>query len=212
MTQPLSLPWPEQLSRCRRALNPHPPRPKAEPGRGHAAVALILRSGARGAEILYIERAAHPRDPWSGNLAFPGGRIDPTDGGIRQAAERETHEELGLDLRRAHYLGTLDDILGAHLPVRVSCCVYGLPEGEPAPLRPNHEVRDHFFIPLATLRDPERHIITGIDWNGGLRETPALVLSPPDRPLLWGITYRLTTQFLDRIGQPLPPPSALPAE
>lgn len=212
MPQPLPSSWSDQMVLFRRALNSHPPQRKAEPGRGHAAVALILRAGARGAEILYIERAAHPRDPWSGNLAFPGGRIDPTDGGIRQAAERETYEELGLDLSGAHYLGALDDIVGAHLPVRVSCCVYGLPEGDPLSLRPNHEVSHHFYMPLATLCAPGRHIIARIDWNGGLRKTPALVLLPPGRPLLWGITYRLTSQFLDRIGRALPPLTDLSAE
>ncbi len=212
MPQPRSLPWLDQLTRFRQALNPHPPQPKVEPARGHAAVALILRAGTQDAEILYIERAAHPRDPWSGNIAFPGGRIDPTDGGIRQAAERETREELGLDLSGAHYLGALDDIVGVHLPVRVSCCVYGLPEGEPTWLRRNHEVSDYFYMPLGEFRAPGRHIIARIDWNQALRETPALVLLPPDRPLLWGITYRLTTQFLDRIGRPLPPLTDLSAE
>ena len=211
MSQPLPSSWPDQLTRFRQALNPYPPQSKVEPERGHAAVALILRAGAWGAEILYIERAAHPRDPWSGDLAFPGGRIDPTDDGVRQAAERETREEIALDLSGAHYLGALDDIVGAHLPVRVSCCVYGLPEGEPVSLRPNHEVSHHFYMPLDTLRAAGRHIIARIDWNGGLRETPALVLLPPDRPLLWGITYRLTSQFLDRIGHPLPPLTDLSA-
>ncbi|MDY0268277.1 NUDIX hydrolase [Trichloromonas sp.] len=211
MPQPLLSSWPDQLTHFRRALNPHPPRMTSGPEHGHGAVALILRPGPQGAEILYIERAAHPRDPWSGDLAFPGGRIDPEDGGIRQAAERETYEEIGLDLRDADYLGGLDDIVGAHLPVRVSCCVYALPEGKNPPLRRNHEVSDVFYMPLDKLRAPARHIITRIDWNRAPRETPALTLLPGNRPLLWGITYRLTTQLLNRIGLPLLPPNVVSA-
>lgn len=212
MSQPLPSSWPDQLRRFRQALNPRPPLLPANSAHGHASVALILRAGPHGAEILYIERAAHADDPWSGNIAFPGGRIDAEDAGVRQAAERETREELDLDLTAAHYLGMLDDIVGVQLPIRVSCCVYGLPEGETARPRPNHEVSDFFYSSLEELRAPGRHIITRIHWKRTSRKTPALALLPPDRPLLWGITYRLTTQFLDRIGLPLPAPTILTAE
>jgi len=63
-----------------------------------AAVALILLTGPAGLEMLFIERARHDDDPWSGNLGFPGGKVEETDDGERQAAERETREEIGLDL------------------------------------------------------------------------------------------------------------------
>src|SRR6185369_3871770 len=60
-----------------------------------AAVAMILRQGPGGLEMLFIERAEHENDPWSGNLAFPGGKVEPGEE-PRQAAERETLEEIGL--------------------------------------------------------------------------------------------------------------------
>ena len=83
-----------------------------------AAVALILRQDASGLQALFIERAAHDNDPWSGNVGFPGGKIEKDDGSPQLAAERETLEEIGLDLRTAQYLGRLSDIAGAHLPVK----------------------------------------------------------------------------------------------
>ena len=73
-----------------------------EPARGFAAVAAVLD---RNLDLLLIRRAVHERDPWSGNMAFPGGRVEPEDDGPLAAALRETLEEVGLPLRRDALLG-----------------------------------------------------------------------------------------------------------
>src|SRR5262245_39852984 len=44
-----------------------------------AAVVAMVRPGRGGAELLLIERAEHPDDPWSGHMALPGGRYEPCD-------------------------------------------------------------------------------------------------------------------------------------
>ena len=62
--------------------------------RPHAAVAMVLSTATDGPEVLFIVRAPHDGDPWSGNLAFPGGRVATGDADPRQTAERETFEEL----------------------------------------------------------------------------------------------------------------------
>ncbi|KAJ2018236.1 hypothetical protein H4S04_003702 [Coemansia sp. S16] len=64
------------------------------------------------AQILFIQRAKYPGDPWSGHIGFPGGKRDPTDASDQVTAERETQEELGVDLTNPSnflYLGRLDD-------------------------------------------------------------------------------------------------------
>ncbi|KAJ2878267.1 hypothetical protein H4R27_005888 [Coemansia aciculifera] len=64
------------------------------------------------AQILFIQRAKYPGDPWSGHIGFPGGKCDPTDASDQATAERETQEELGVDLTNPGdflYLGRLDD-------------------------------------------------------------------------------------------------------
>ena len=70
---------------------------ESAPEHRDAAVALILRDSALGAEhspeMLIIQRASHPNDPWSGNLSSPGGKIDPEDSCAYAAAVRETLEE-----------------------------------------------------------------------------------------------------------------------
>jgi len=158
---------------------------------------MILREAKSGLEMLFIERAAHEQDPWSGNLAFPGGKIEAADITLRQAAERETWEEIGLDLRDARYLGRLSDVSGATLPVRVSCFVYGV--GETGPFNLNGEVRDAFWVPLAELLNAEQRVTATVRIGGRAQGHPAIRLSPPGKPLLWGLTYRLVEQFLELI-------------
>lgn len=158
-----------------------------------AAVALLLRYRVGGPELFFIERAHHPDDPWSGNIGFPGGRRDPVDLSLRHTAERETLEEVGVDLRPAAYLGRLSDIVGANLPVRVSCFVYGMAD----PIYPtlSDEVHDAFWYSLETLQAPQRQIIATVRFGERELQVPAVDLGLPGKAVLWGITYRLVGQF-----------------
>lgn len=175
-------------------LAPHLPLLISAPHPGRSAVALIMRTGDDGPEVLFIRRAPDERDPWSGNLAFPGGRIDPGDLSPRHAAERETREEIGLRLEEARLLGRLDDVTGAHLPVLVSCFVYALLLDQP--LCPNREVAEVFWFPLTQLLDADRHTLIEVEFGGQKFLRPAIPLLP-GRPVLWGITYRLVMQLLN---------------
>ncbi len=97
------------LSSIRTRIAEHRPQlfPAGENTR-EAAVAVILRPDDADTRILFIKRAEKRGDPWSGHMAFPGGHREPRDPDLRSAAERETLEEIGLDLERAEYLGPLD--------------------------------------------------------------------------------------------------------
>lgn len=75
--------------------------------RRQAAVAIVLREAESGIELLFIKRAEFEGDPWSGHMSFPGGHRDATDRGLREAAERETFEEIGLRLANGEYCGPL---------------------------------------------------------------------------------------------------------
>ena len=82
-----------------------------------ASVALVLRQGNRGCELLLIRRAERPRDPWSGDVALPGGGVEESESDL-EAAIRECQEEVGLNLSGGgfSYVGQLDDRIARRTP------------------------------------------------------------------------------------------------
>lgn len=185
------------MEKIRGSLAAH--RPQVLPAdRAHAAVAMILRESGTEPDLLFILRAPCLDDPWSGDIGFPGGRLNSDEADPRQAAERETREELGLDLARVEYLGRIDDLYGVTLPVLVSCYVYALQEIPP--LSPNYEIAETLWFPLGELLNPERHHPARLVYRGRTITAPAVDLIGPDRTVLWGITYRLIDSFFKIIG------------
>lgn len=173
----------------------------AEPGVRWAAVAVVLHGRtARDAELLFIRRAERDGDPWSGHVAFPGGRHDRTDTSLEHTARRETHEELGLDLGTAGTLvGRLDDLRPRNAPlppIVVRPWVYAV--REPVALTPNAEVRSAFWTPLARLLDPVVRHEHAVSHAGTRWRFPAYRLG---EDVVWGMTERITTQLLLRLQE-----------
>lgn len=185
------------LSEIEKALRSYRPRAVPAGNRTPAAVAMLLRAASGGPKMLLVERACHPGDPWSGDLGFPGGKLAAGDADLRQAAVRETREELRLDLAQAHYFGRLDDLPGAHLPVVVRCFVFRVPRD--VALRPNQELQAAHWVPLATLYDPARQVMAPVRFRQSDLLRPAISLPLPGRDILWGITYRLVMALADQV-------------
>lgn len=167
----------------------------------HAAVAAVFRGGASGTELLFIERAKKLTDPWSGHMALPGGRVDPTDADSHAAAERETWEEVGVDLAGAKRLGSLSSLDGgraARHVKRVHAHAYWLP-GEAPSLALNYEVADALWVPLGVLTDTRRHID---HWYPiSLSTWPGIQLDAKHQ-VVWGLTLRLLVDLFRRLGTP----------
>jgi 8-oxo-dGTP pyrophosphatase MutT (NUDIX family) len=161
-----------------------------------AAVALVLRAGEAGdPELLFIRRAERRGDPWSGHVAFPGGRKDPSDVTLADTAIRETFEETGVDLERdGVILGRLDD-LEPRAPVLpaivVRPFVAALAPG--VPLKLNDECVDAFWVPLAWLRDPASREESVVQARGGDLRVPSYRRG---EHVIWGMTERILQQFL----------------
>lgn len=175
---------------------------KSAPQHRDAAVAVILRDppigGFPGPELLLIQRAQHPQDPWSGNLSFPGGKIDPEDSSSYAAAIRETKEEVNLCLRLEHCLGQLDDIYAVSVKVRVSAFVFNVPARFDY-VQGNYEVQRHFWVPLTHFLSGEYHAMRAITWAENTAEVPSFLIHP-EAPPLWGLTYRFVRQLLRHCG------------
>lgn len=192
------------LESITRPLAAHTPRVESLAEARRAAVAVVLRrrpDNVRGPEVLIIERASHANDPWSGQMAFPGGKIDSEDASERHAAERETREELDLHLAKDEFVGQLDDVLGINAGIRpgvvLSSFVYLLERD--AELTPNEEVARVFWVALDTFfrpefalsmkhpREPELHV-SGVRVGSG------------DNQIMWGLSYRVVHSLLSHAG------------
>ena len=169
-----------------------------------AAVAIILRDGAESTEFLMMQRAAHENDPWSGQMSFPGGKLDPTDESARHAAERETLEEVGLPLEREHYIGQLDDLYGLKVnnqySVHVSCFVYKF--DRQIELQTNHEVADTVWLPMAFLDQPENAMDYRHPHDPSLR-MPAVLIDESKEQVLWGMSLRMLITLYQLLGREL---------
>jgi 8-oxo-dGTP pyrophosphatase MutT (NUDIX family) len=182
----------------RSALGSRPPaRVSAEVGR-RAAVALVLRDGPTGVELLFIRRAEHPEDPWSGQMAFPGGRSEPGDADLLATAVRETAEEIGVDLsREGEYLGSLDEVraMARLRPVDLAITPFVFRLRGDVALSPNHEVRSTHWIPLEELVREDRRSVMDYAYQGSTLQFPCLRV---EDVVIWGLTYRMFVGFQER--------------
>jgi len=159
-----------------------------------AAVAVLLHDGTEGLEALFIHRAERAGDTWSGQIAFPGGRREPSDSDLRVTAIRETHEEIGVDLASAEPLGVLDDMYPRTPvlpPVVVRPFVFGLLERPATTL--SDEVQDAFWVPFAALAAPGVSREVTIHHRGATRIMPAYVVGDHT---IWGMTERILSNLL----------------
>lgn len=185
------------IVKLRAALESHRPvGADREEGIRRAAVALIIRAGEDGApELLFIKRAEYPADPWSGQVAFPGGREEAGDPTLTDTAIRETREETGIDLvGDATVIGTLDDLRPqtVRLPaVIVRPYVILLHRFEPLLL--SDEVALAFWIPLAAFKDAPSWRDTQVFARGVQLNARAF---HHQGHVVWGMTERILGQLL----------------
>jgi 8-oxo-dGTP pyrophosphatase MutT (NUDIX family) len=192
------------LAEIREALRCHRPTVVEAVPEQRAEVAIVLRDNAASLDLLLIERAIRDGDPWSGHMAFPGGRVSGEDAAPRSAAERETREEVGLSLAGAEFLGRLDDVHGFQSATRqlvISAFVFHVVD--PKPLTPNEEVAEAFWFPFDALQDSQRHVEYQSDYRPEA-PFPGILVGEPDRHVVWGLTYRFLEEFLEVLGRPFP--------
>ncbi len=158
-----------------------------------AAVLVGLVAHPRGVSVLFTRRAMGLR-VHAGQIAFPGGKIEPHDETPATAALRETEEEIGLSASHVEPLGYLAPYVTGTgfriIPVvaRIAPCFS---------LRLNAgEVEDAFEAPLAFLMDVGNHALEAREFGGRLRRFYAI---PYRDRYIWGATAGILRNLYERL-------------
>jgi 8-oxo-dGTP pyrophosphatase MutT (NUDIX family) len=165
-----------------------------------AAVAISVRSGVFGPEILMIQRAVRQGDPWSGHMGFPGGRKDESDASDMACAKRETREEIGFDLDiYGELVCQLSDVntgWRADRPEMLVAPFVFKVDSTPV-FELNHEVDDTLWVPLSFLLNDANRSRHQWDWRGEVLESDAFTF---DDRLIWGLSLMMIDELLQIIA------------
>lgn len=163
-------------------------RPVSQKHEGEAAVALILKTVDRDVKVLFVKRVENSTDPWSGQIAFPGGKRDVKDRNLKQTVVRETLEETNIDLLDCcHFLGVMRAIRSTQRPDMNVLPYVALLKYEPSIKLSEKELEEFFWI---SLKELIRHKST-VEVNS--QEVLAYVVG---RLVIWGLTYRIVEGFV----------------
>ena len=165
-----------------------------------AAVAISLRLGVAGPEMLMIQRAVREGDPWSGHMGFPGGRKDASDATDVACAKRETLEEIGFDLDTyGELICQLSDVNTGWRADRPEMLVapFIFRVDSTPDFELNHEVDDTLWVPLSFLLDDANRSRHQWDWRGEVLESDAFTY---DNRLIWGLSLMMIDELLEIIG------------
>lgn len=175
-------------------LNPHIAEEFLRIERTPAAVLVPVIHRDPVATLLLTERSsslrAHP-----GQIALPGGRVDPEDASAEAAALREAQEEVGLDPRFVETLSRGPDYLTGS-GYRVALVIAVVRPGFRLTLNPD-EVADTFEVPLSFLMDPANHHLGTRDWRDGQRRT--FFEMPFESRRIWGMTAGILRILYERL-------------
>ena len=156
-----------------------------------AAVALVLRRNADDVvELLLIKRSERDDDPWSGHVALPGGRRDPSDATLQDTAIRETLEETGIDLARdGLMLGMLDELRPRTptLPPIIVTPFVAIVRPDVS-IATSDEVAFAFWVALSELEDPSLAVESSVSVRGATWRVPSYLLGGQ---IVWGMTERI---------------------
>ena len=165
-----------------------------------AAVAIVFRVNAYDAlELILIQRSEREGDPWSGQIALPGGRFDHGDATLQDTAVRETLEETGVDVARdGVVLGMLDELrprTPTLPPIIVTPFVAVVPRD--VTFATSDEVAEVFWVPVSYFSDPYVAMESTVHVRGADWRVPSYRLG---RHVVWGMTERILKQLLELVA------------
>ena len=163
------------------------------PGRTLRPAAVLVPVWLRpeGPRVILTKRSSHLQHH-PGQVAFPGGKIDPGDGSPEAAALRESAEEIGLPAGLVTILGRLpahETVTGFTVTPVLATVAAGF-----TPVPEAGEVDEIFDVPLDHVLDPARYAIEGRRWRGEWRRYYAVPWGPY---YIWGATARILRGLAD---------------
>ncbi len=162
-----------------------------------AAVAMIL-TDSEDPMVLLIRRADSPRDPWSGQIAFPGGKMQPGDVTAMDTAVRETKEEVGIDLRKdAKFLGYSEPMPTHTGTMEVVPCVFLL--SHDVGVGGSQEVASYRWVGLNRLLSAESRSTFPLTRGEDRMDLPAFKV---DDYVVWGLTHRIVSSMFEGAQPP----------
>jgi 8-oxo-dGTP pyrophosphatase MutT (NUDIX family) len=177
------------------------------PDHRHCAVALILAHGQHELEACFIRRSEQTGDPWSGQVALPGGRAEATDISASAVAERETYEEVGLKLKPVQRIGALPTH-AIRTNMTLSPFIYYFqtiqdeePPQQVATARDLKEVASVFWVPLSHMFTSKNTATLDYPQSGIPTTFPGIQF---EDHIIWGLTLSVLKTFAQLVDQPLP--------
>ncbi len=165
----------------------------ADGGLRDAGVLVPLIERSNGVSVLLTQRTEH-LSKHAGQIAFPGGRVDETDGGPVGAALRETHEEVGIEPHQVDVHGFLDTYeTGTGFRIHP---IVGFVDPDFQLLINEHEVAEAFEVPFDFLMDPDNHQRHSAVWRGKNRQYYAI---PYGNYYIWGATAGILVAMYARV-------------
>jgi len=171
------------LQKLLRALKPVVGNEEAD-----AAVALLLRPANEQLRILVVKRVENPDDPWSGQMALPGGRREPQDQDLKQTVIRETLEETGINiLDRSCFLGVLEAYRSAVRPGMRIIPFVVLLQHEPKVRLNGKELERFIWVTPKQLSENKGNA----EFSYGV-----LPVYKIGDSVIWGMTYFILSRFI----------------
>jgi 8-oxo-dGTP pyrophosphatase MutT (NUDIX family) len=187
----------QRIARLRRGLEPAGPlaRHRTSAGRGAAVLMPIFELDDE-LHVVYIRRSDHV-ESHRGQVAFPGGRVDPTDESLLHTALREAQEEVGIDPASVEVLGAIEGSIARTSEIHVTPFVGVIPAATGLRADPR-EVAAIFFVPMSALEDSSyRGTYRFRRQSGEISEHPAIFYNDQ---VIWGLTLRFTEEVLGRMN------------
>jgi 8-oxo-dGTP pyrophosphatase MutT (NUDIX family) len=181
------------IKSLKKRLNPE--SSMAESEKSHdpvAAVAIIIDPKHAGASVLLIRRQDREGDPWSGQIAFPGGHKATKDQTLLQSAIREASEEVGIDLHEHELLGVLPLVYSHTRRMPVAPFVFQLRSN--VAVRLNDEVAESFWAPLSKLL-VTKTTTRQVEVEQGKLNVDCYIFG---EHVIWGLTFRIINILLNK--------------